>query len=176
MRQWYDKETWSSLKEVITITSKNIPYNCKRRNSPNCLNNTGNRFLTVDLPDKNEPSHFLIEALWGLEQRTQLNYAWTPNLKISSVLFTCSVVSNFVWPHGLQQTRFPCLSPTPRDYLNSCPSCQWCYPTISSSFISFFSCLQSFPASGSFQMSRVFPLGGQNIGVLASASVLPMNI
>ena len=161
---------------MTPITSKKIPYNCKRRNSPNCLNNTGNRFLMVNPPYKNEPSYFLIEALWGLEQRTQLNYGWTPDLKIRSVLFTCSVVSNFVQPFGLQQTRFPCPSPTPRAYLNSCPSCRWCYPTISSSFILFSSCLQSFLASGSFQMSWFFALGGQNIGVLASASVLPMNI
>ena len=78
-----------------------------------------------------------------------------------------------LWPHGLQQARLPCPSPTPRTYSNSCPLSQWCYPTISSSVIHFSSCLQSFPASGSFLVSQFF---GQNIGASASASVLPMNI
>ena len=70
----------------------------------------------------------------------------------------------------------PCLSPTSGAYSNSCPLSQWCHPTISSSVIPFSSCLQSFPASGSFQMSRFFASGSQSIGVSASASVLPMNI
>ena len=77
-------------------------------------------------------------------------------------------------PHGLQHTRLPCPSPSPRAYSNSCPLHWWCHPTISSSVVSFSSHLQSFPASGSFQISRFFILGGQSIGV--SASVLPMNI
>ena len=83
-------------------------------------------------------------------------------------------MSDSLWPHGLQYDRLP--SPTPRVYSNSCPLSQWCYPTISSSVIPFFSCLQSFPASGSFQMSHFFASGSQSIGVSASASVLPMNI
>ena len=69
-------------------------------------------------------------------------------------------------------TRLPCSSPTPRAYSNSCPSTQWCHPTISSSVVPFSSCLQSFPASGSFPMSQFFTSGGQRI--VASASVLPM--
>ena len=81
-----------------------------------------------------------------------------------------------LWPHGLQHARPPRPSPTPRAYSNSCPSCRWCHPTISSSVIPFSSCLQSFPASGSLPMSQFFVSGGQNIGVSASASVLPMNI
>ena len=72
--------------------------------------------------------------------------------------------------------RLPCPSPTTRVYSNSCPFCRSCYPTISSSVIPFSSHLQSFPASGSFQMSQFFTSGGQSIGVSASASVLPMNI
>ena len=68
--------------------------------------------------------------------------------------FSCSVVSNSLRTHGLQHTRLPCPSPTARAYLNSCPSSGWCHPTISSSVIPFSSCLQSFPASGSFQMSQ----------------------
>ena len=87
-----------------------------------------------------------------------------------------SCVLTLFWPHGLQQARLPCPSPTPRDYSNSCPSRRWCHPTISSSVIPFSSCLQSFPASVSFQMSQFFTSGGQSIGISASASVLPMNI
>ena len=97
-------------------------------------------------------------------------------LGFCSVQFSRSVVSNSLKPHGLQHTRFPCPSPTPGAYSNSCPPSQWCHPTISSSVIPFSSCLQSFPASGSFQMSQFFVSAGQSIGVSASASVLPMNI
>ena len=96
-------------------------------------------------------------------------------ITISSVQFSCSVVSDPLQPHGLQHARPPCPSPTPRVYSNSSPLSWWCPPTISSSVIPF-SCLQSFPVSGSFQMSQFFESGGQSIGVSASASVLPMNI
>ena len=92
-----------------------------------------------------------------------------------SVQFSLSVMSDPLHPHGLQHARPPCPSPTPGAYSNSCPSCQWCHPTISSSVVPFCSCLQSFPASGSFQMSQFFPSGGQSIGVSASTSVLPIN-
>ena len=95
---------------------------------------------------------------------------------LSSVQFSRSVVSDFLWPHGLQYFRIPCPSPTPRAYSDSCPLSRWCHPTISSSVVFFSSCLQSFPASGSFQMSQFFTSGGQSIGVSASASVLPMII
>ena len=80
------------------------------------------------------------------------------------------------WHHGLQHARLPCPSPTPRAYSNSCPSCRWCHLTISSSVVPFPSCLQYFPASGSFPMSQFFASGGQSIGVSASASVFQMNI
>ena len=90
--------------------------------------------------------------------------------------FSCSVMSDSLWPHGLQHPKLPYTSPTPGAYSNSCPSSWWCHPTISFSVIPFSSCLQSFPASGSFQMSQFFASGGQSIGVSASASVLPMNI
>ena len=85
-------------------------------------------------------------------------------------------MSDSLWPHGLQHARLPCPSITPRACSNSCPSSQWYHPTISSSVIPFSSYLQSFPASGSFPMSQFFPPGGQSIGVLALASVLPMNM
>ena len=94
----------------------------------------------------------------------------------SSVQFSCSVMSDFLRPHGLQHTRPPCPSPTSRAYSDSCPSSRWCHPTISSSVFPLFSHLQSFPASGSFPRSRFFTSGGQSIGVSASASVLAMNI
>ena len=84
-------------------------------------------------------------------------------------------MSDSLRPHGLQHTRLPCPSPTPGACSNSCPSSQWCHPTISSSVIPFSACLPSFPASGSFPMSQVFASDGQSIGVSASASVLPMN-
>ena len=93
----------------------------------------------------------------------------------SSVHFSHSVLSDSLWPHGLQHARPPCSSPTLGLYSNSCPLSPWSYPTISSSIIPF-SCLQSFPASGAFQMSQFFTSGGQSTGVSALASVLPMNI
>ena len=77
--------------------------------------------------------------------------------------FSRSVVSDSLWAHGLQHARPPCLSPTPGVYSNSCPLSQWCHPTISSSVVPFSSCPQSFPASGSFQMSQLFASGGQSI-------------
>ena len=92
----------------------------------------------------------------------------------SSTLFSFSVVSDSLQPHGLQQARLPCPSATPGTCSNSCPSSQWYHPTISSSVVPF-SCLQSFPASGSFPMSQLFASGGQSIGPSASASGLPMN-
>ena len=79
------------------------------------------------------------------------------------------------WSHGLQHARPPCPSPTPRVYSSSCPLSWWCHSTISSSVVPFCSCLQSFPASGSFPMGQLFASGGQSIGVSALASVLPMN-
>ena len=94
----------------------------------------------------------------------------------SSDQFSHLVVSNSLGPQGLQYIRPPCPTSTPRVYSNSCPLSQWCHPTISSSVVLFSSCLQSFPASGSFQMSQLFSSDGQSIGVSASASVLPMNI
>ena len=85
-------------------------------------------------------------------------------------------MSNSLQPHGLQHTRLPCPSPTPGVYPDSCALSWWCRPTISSSVIPFSSCLQSFPASGSFPISQLFASDGQSIGASASASVLTMNI
>ena len=96
--------------------------------------------------------------------------------QFSSVQFSHSVVSDSLRPHGLQHSRplYPSLNP--RVYSNSCPLSQWCHPTNSSSVIPFSSCLQSFQASESFQMSHFFASGDQSIGVSASTSVLAMNI
>ena len=105
---------------------------------------------------------------------------WTRRLGFvqlfSSVQFSRSVLSDSLRPHGLQHARPPCPSPTPRVYSDSCPLSWWYRPTISSSVVPFSSCLQSFPASGSFPVSGFIASGGQSIGVSASASVLPMNI
>ena len=95
---------------------------------------------------------------------------------VSLLLFSHSVVSDSLQPHGLQHTRLPCPSSSPGICSNSCPLSWWCYPTISSSVIPFSSCLQSFPASGSFLMSWLFTSDGPSIGVLVLASVLLMNI
>ena len=112
---------------------------------------------------------------------------WRPNWRMSimsacdmdksqSVQFSCSVVTNSLWPDGLQHARLPCPSPAPGVYSNWCPSGQWCHPTISFSVFPFSSRLQSFPELGSFPMSRFFISGSQSTGVSASASVLLMNI
>ena len=93
---------------------------------------------------------------------------------IRILLFSHSVVSDSFQPHGLQHARLPCPSPSPRACLNSCPLSQWCHSTISSSVVPFSSCLQPFPASGSFLMSQLFSSGGQSIGASASAAVLPI--
>ena len=100
----------------------------------------------------------------------------TYTIQCQAVQFSCSVVSDSLRYHGLQHARPPCPSPTPRVYSNSCPLSWWCHPTISSSVIPISSCLQSFPASGSFPVSQFFTSGGQSIGVSASASVLSKNI
>ena len=93
-----------------------------------------------------------------------------------TVQFSCSVMSDSLRPHEPQHARPPCPSPTPGFYSNPCPLSRWHHPTISSSVIPFSSCLQSFPASGPFLTSQLFPSGGQSIGASASASVLTMNI
>ena len=94
---------------------------------------------------------------------------------MAHLLFSCSVMSECLWPHRLQYTRLPCHLLSTGVCSNSCPLSQWCHPTISSSVVPFSSRLQSFPASGSFSMSQFFASDGQSIGVSASASVLPMN-
>ena len=111
-------------------------------------------------------------------RRRKMVWLWeTRNFtQLVVILFSCSVVSDSLWPHGLQHARLLCPSPSPRAYSNSCPLSRWYHPTISSFVVPFYSHLQSFPASGSFQMSQLFTSGGQSIGVSALPSILPMNI
>ena len=97
-------------------------------------------------------------------------------MQLSFQFSSVQLCLNSLRPYGLQYARLPCPSPAPEACSNSCPLSQWCHPTISSSVFPFSSCLQSFPASGSFPMSQFFASGGQSIGVSVSASVLPMNI
>ena len=100
-------------------------------------------------------------------------YSFKENLAThTSVQFSHSVVSDSLWPHGLQHARLPCPAPTSRAYSNSCPLCWWCHPTISSSVVPFCSCLQSFLALGSFQISQFFPSGGHKYW---SFSISPSN-
>ena len=103
-------------------------------------------------------------------------FAGTSTTFLIMLLFSCSVVSDSLWPHGLQHTRLPCLPLSPSVCSNSCPLSRWCYPTVRFFVLPFPSCLQSFSASGSFPMSRLFASGGQSIAASASASVFPMNI
>ena len=108
--------------------------------------------------------------------RIKVTGYWVRLIDLNGLLFSHSVMSDSLWPHGLQHARPPYPSPTPGVYSNSCPLSRWCHPTISSSVIPFSSHLQSFPASGSFQMSWLFTSGGQSIRASASASVLSINI
>ena len=116
-----------------------------------------------------------LEMQWEPQMETKnFWYSYFKKYQFSSVRSLSHVHWLFVRLHGLQHARLLCPSPTPGAYSNSCPSSQWCHPTISSSVIPFSSYLQSFPASGSFSMSQFFASSGQSIGV--SASVFPRNI
>ena len=102
-------------------------------------------------------------------------HVFSDTASVSSVQFSHSVVYDSLWPHEPQHARPPCPSPTPGVHPNPCSLSRWCHPTILSSVVPFSSCPQSFPASGSFQMSQFFTPGGQSIGVSASILVLPIN-
>ena len=112
----------------------------------------------------------------GKRQAVQQKMSFLRGFFSFLLLFSRSIIPIFLWPHGLQHARPPCPSSSPWAYPNSRPSSRWCHPTISSSVIPFSSCLQSFPASGSFPVSQLFASDGQSTGASASASVLPMNI
>ena len=144
-------------------------------NSPRGATLCGESLVTL-YERKPRQRHFRMKNILNtlsLGQRIYFNFWPHP---FSSVKFNRSFMPKSLWPHGLQHAKLPCPSPTPRACSNSCPSSQWCHPTISSSVIPFFSHLQSFSASGSFPMSQFLASGGQSIGVSASGSVFPMNI
>ena len=127
---------------------------------------------TISKPRKKSVCPSGGEAEWR-----DIDKAATNSKVSSSVQFSRSVVSSdSLRPHGLQHTKPPCPSPTPRVYSNPCPLSEWCHPTITSSVFPFSSRFQHFPASGSSQLSQFFASGGQSTGVSASASLLPMNI
>ena len=166
---------WSYNDNLDSIAFQKL----KIRQFSQCIKNLCRIFTTIPLRTKmeeeasdswgNPPVKPLIalQVLFCLVNWT-LIFFWI-HYENLSVQISHSVIPNSLQPHGLQRTRLPCLSPTPGAYSNSCPSRQWCYPTISSSVIPFSSPLQSFSASGSFPLSRFFTSGGQSIGVSASA-------
>ena len=144
----------------------------------------GRLFTTIDTweTQSNVVKQLILLGLYKIEGSTvaecihsQAYIEHSRGYKICSVQFSCSVVSDSLWPHELQHTRPPCPSSNPGAYPILCPLSQWYHPTISSSVIPFSPCPQSFPASGSFQMSQLFPAGGQSIRDSAPTSVLPMN-
>ena len=148
--------------------------------SPPTLSHSSRVSQTADLRSLNHTPIVLIETLHPLQNSDIYGnclchmckvltavwclFWWFIPTKLS-VQFSHSVVSYSLWPHGEQHNRLPCPSPTPRACSNSCPLSRWCHPNIPSSVVPFFSCLQSFPASGSFQMSQ-FSSGGQSGKVL----------
>ena len=118
----------------------------------------------------------LIQYFWLINHLFSIDSFASENLLDffpDSVQFSCSVVSDSLWPHELQYARPPCPSPIPGVHPNPCPSSQWCQPAISSSVVPFSSCPQSLPASESFPVSQLFPWGGQSAGVSAFTSFLP---
>ena len=127
----------------------------------------------VEANCKSECISWFYLALYKISWTHILVYAY---FFIIYTQFSCSVMSDSLWLHGLRHTRLPCPSPAPGPCSNSCPLSQWCHPTISSSVVPFSSCLKSFLASESFLRSQFFASGGQSIGVSASTSVLSMNI
>ena len=152
------------------------PLICCRASLP-CCHSLQRRYSKLQIGSewhfRDSPSSSIISSsflIWTCCYRSGLD-----NPAFSSVQFSRSVMSNFLWPHGLQHAKPPCPSPTPGVYSYSCPLSWWFHPTISSSVIPSSSCLQPFWTSGSFQMSQLFTSGGQSIGVSASTSDLPMN-
>ena len=132
------------------------------------------KMIQINLCTKQKQSHRHWKQTWLPREKGRAGNKLEDWYALTSVQFSRSVVSDYLWPHESQHTRPPCPSPTPGVYSNSCPSSRWCHPAISPSVIPFSSCPQSLPSSGSFSMSQLFAWGGQSIGVSASASVLPM--
>ena len=126
-------------------------------------------------PTQGSNLHLLCLLRWQVVS-LPLSHQGSPIFIFSSVRFSCSVMSNALWPHESQLARPPCPPLTTRVHPNSCASSRWWHPAISSSVVPFYICPQSLPASGSFPMSQLFTWGGQSNGVSALASFLPMNI
>ena len=144
-----------------------IPFSrgsSRPRDNQTCISWLEGGFSTIGQPGK--PSTLISAS----------HYTLSPSLLVNPLLFSHSVISDSLQPHGQQHARLPCPSLSPGVYSNSCPPSQWCHPTISSSVVPFSSCLQSFPASGSIPMSRLFTSDDQSTRASASASVLPVNI
>ena len=133
-------------------------------------------YISTHLGKYIHPCHHLPNQVPITSEVRSCIFSVNPVFTVVLSQFSRSVVSDSLRPQGQQHARPPCPSPTPRVYSNSCPLGQWHHPTISSSVVPFSSHLQSFPASGSFQMSQLFASAGQSTGVSASASVFPMNI
>ena len=151
-----------SILEWVATSFSRGSFQSRNQTQASC---TAGRFFT-NWAMREAYIHFLLDTLslteFFLKRDTK---------HLSSVQFSHSVLSDSLWPHGLQHARPPCPSPTPRDSSNSCPSTWWCHPTSLSSVVTFSSHIQSFPASGALQMSQLFASGG----VSASTSVFPMN-
>ena len=131
--------------------------------------------LILNLPSSLSVASW-IKSLPCLNTSSQIYRPTVQQAEWAWIKFSGTVISNSLRPHGLQHARLRCPSPSSRACSNLHPLSQWCHPIISSSVISFSSCLQSFPVSGSFPMSQLFTSDGHSIGTSASASVLPMNI
>ena len=113
---------------------------------------------------------YTTSASWKAQEISRMAQKKAMTLRLCSIQFSCSFVSDSLWPHEPQHARPPCPSPTPGVHPNPCPLSRWCHPTVLSSVVPFSSCPQSFPASGSFPISQLFASGGQSIGVSASTS------
>ena len=164
---WRDN---SGAWDEYTHTTRRVPWRRARQNpvQHSCLENPTDREASrATAQGVTESCPHRVGHDWSIVAHT--------NTRLLS-LFSRSLVSGSLQPPGLQHTRFPCPSPSPGVYSNLFPLSQWCHPTFLSSVVPFSSCLQFFPASGSFLITQLFAPGGQSIGVWASASVLPMDI
>ena len=160
------QETWETQDQSWV---GKIPWRRAWRPQHSCLGNPMDRGAWSATIHRVTKSQTRLKQL-GMHTGT-VSWEWAT---VFEVQFSRSVMSDSLQPHGLQHARPPCPSPTPEVHSNACPWSRWWHPTISSSVVPFSSCLQFFPASGSFPMSQLFTSGGERIG--ASASVLPMNI
>ena len=165
---------WDKKRDSLHLALPPVSSQCSYLSNPTYLSSLIDNFDTWFIfffSNLSQPSLEMVHLiLWTLSWSSLRSFTTSP------VQFSRLNVSDFLRPHGLQHARLPWSSPTPTDCSNWCPLNRSCHPTISSSVIPFFSCLPSFPVSGSFSMSQFFVSGGQSIAVSTSASVLLMNI